>query len=366
MKSKLIICIDGFGKDMISKENTSFLYEFAKKNYFSEFKALFAFTGIEYAFFSGKTPDKSGVWLEFSYSNRSIFNSTILRIASFSRTLRDYLAVFMQKQIGRTWFSGLHNIPSDKIKYFDTSTKQGLWKLDYFQNKDLSFYKWPFFVTKKAGKETIKIVFRYESDKERLERILSTKADVYYTQLMGVDKAVHKFGKKSPEAKAAIRKIDFLLRESVNRFLNENPGGDIILWSDHSFADVKNYINVQRILPKRNDYLCFIAGTTLSFWFKTTKAKKAIKETMKKIPRVKILDRKNAEKYKIPLKREYGDIIFYVSKGNYFFPNFYQRTVEERFKSMHGYPEDKELNGFFISNRKIPKKLKFSEAIKYL
>jgi len=33
---------------------------------------------------------------------------------------------------------------------------------------------------------------------------------------------------------------------------------------------------------------------------------------------------------------------------------------------MHDYPEDKELNGFLISNIKIPKKLNMPQVIKYL
>ena len=37
---KIIICIDGLGKDLVSKENTPFLHDFGKKNYFSELKTL--------------------------------------------------------------------------------------------------------------------------------------------------------------------------------------------------------------------------------------------------------------------------------------------------------------------------------------
>jgi predicted AlkP superfamily pyrophosphatase or phosphodiesterase len=82
---RLIICIDGLGKDLISKEDTPFLYGFAKKNYFVELETLFAFTGIEYSFFSGKTPEEHGIWLEFVRSKNSIFANSLLRFLFFSK-----------------------------------------------------------------------------------------------------------------------------------------------------------------------------------------------------------------------------------------------------------------------------------------
>ena len=73
-----------------------------------------------------------------------------------------------------------------------------------------------------------------------------------------------------------------------------------------------------------------------------------------------------AKKYNIPLLKKYGEIIVFVEKGNYFFPNFYQKNENEKFVSMHGYPDDDEMDGFLISNKKIPKRLKINEVIKFL
>ena len=367
MDHKLIIRIDGLGKDFISEEDTPFLYKFGKENYFAELETLFAFTGLEYSFFSGKSPEKSDVWLEFAKSESSIFKSFLLRFFSFNKKLRDYFAVALQKLNGRTWFSSLHNIPSDKLKFFDTCVKQGLWKLDFFQKRNFVFYKWPFFVVKKNDKEKEKIIFKYEGDRERMGRLAGGgKSDVYYTQLMRVDKVVHKFGKTSEETKQALKNMDKLIEEYVGRFFGENKEGNVFLWSDHGFADIKNYIDIEKVLPKQKDYVYFIAGTTVSFWFKDKKCGDEIKRIFKKIPNVKILDDKTAKKYKIPQSQKYGDLIFYVEKGNYFFPNFYQKSNKEKFVSMHGYPDDKELNGFLISNKKIPDKIKISEALKWI
>jgi predicted AlkP superfamily pyrophosphatase or phosphodiesterase len=360
---KLIICIDGLGKDLISRENTPFLSEFGNKNNLSVLKTFFAFTGIEYSFFIGNTPEENGIWLEFSKSKNSVFNNPLLRFFSFNKKIRTYIGAIIQSLAGRTYISALHNIPSEKLKYFDSSAKQGLWKLPYFQSKNFSFYKWPFLVAKN-GKEKKKIIFKYESDEERLGRLIHEKnKDVYYTQLMSIDKILHKFGKNSREAREALKKIDRIIEKYAKKFLEENKNAEIILWGDHGFADIKKDIDLEKVLPKRKDYLCFIAGTTASFWFKNEEIKREILEILSKIKEGRILDKKTAKKYKIPFEEKYGEIVFYVGKGNYFFPNFYQKKENEKFKAMHGYPDDKELDGFLITNSKkrVNKSLKINE-----
>jgi hypothetical protein len=364
---KLIVCIDGLGKDLVSKENTPFLYEFGKEHYSAELDTFFAFTGLEYSFFSGKSPREIDVWLEFVRSNNSVFDNFLLRFFSFNKKLRDYFGVFLQKIRGRTWLSGLHNIPSDKLKFFDTSVVQGLWKLDFFKSRNFVFYKWPFFVTKKGVLIKEKIIFNYEDDEQRLSRLLEKRgAGIYYTQLLGVDKVVHKFGKKSREVREALKKMDDTIREYVGKFLDGDKEGEVFLWSDHGFSDIENYIDIGALLPKRKDYTYFIAGTTVSFWFGNKDVEEEVRKILGSVRGVQILDDKTSEKYGIPLSRKYGDLVFFVSKGDYFFPNFYQKSLGERFVSMHGYPDNRELNGFLLSNGKIPKRLRMDDVLKYM
>jgi len=364
--AKLIICIDGLGKDLVTKENMPFLYDFGKRNYFGTLETLFAFTGLEYCFFTGKNPEKSRIWLEFCKVDKSIFGNSLLKIFYFNKNLRNYLGALLQLFGKRTYLAGTHNIPKNKLKDFDVSTKDGLWKLGFFQDKSFAFYKWPFFVTKE-GKENKEIIFKYENDDERMTRLLESKdKDLYYTQLMLVDKALHKFGKKNLETKNALRKLDGWLKKHLTEFIKNNKNADIFIWSDHGFSDIKNYIDIGSILPKKKGYNFFIAGTTVSFWFENNNIREEITKIVGKDSRIKILTEKSAKKYKIPLDKRNGDLIIFLEKGDYFFPNFYQKNSNERFIGMHGYPDDKELNGIFISNKKIPKKLKMEEAWGYI
>jgi len=361
--AKLIICVDGLGKDLVNEKDTPFLYKFGRENYQAELETLFAFTGLEYCFFSGENPLKSGIWFEFVKSKNSLFDSSWLRFFSFNKKFRNYVGAFIQLINKRSYVCGLHNIPLDRLKYFDVSVEKGLWNLDFFKGKKFSFYKWPFFITDEKGK----IIFKYEDDDERLERLLGVDGkDIYYTQLMSVDKVVHRYGKNSLEVREVVREINRILERYVNEFLSVK-GNEVFIWSDHGFADVENYINILDYLPDREDYLYFIGGTTAHFWFENLEVREKVLDSLKKIKNVKILDSKKAGKFKIPLDSKYGELIAYVEKGNYFFPNYYQASGEERFVSMHGYPDDRELNGFFMSNRRIDKnRLKMEEVIKVL
>ncbi len=363
MEKILIICIDGLGFDRLNEKNSPFLSKFAKKNSIARLRTFFAFTGIEHSFLSGQSPAESDIWLEFSKED-SIFKSRLLSLFSWNKKLRDYCAVFLQLAHNRGWLSGLHNIPTKFLKYFDTSIKEGLWKLELFRNKNFVLYKWPLFVYSDDGKIKKKIIFKNENDEDRLNRIMEKKDfDLYYTQLLSIDKAMHRYGKHSQEADEVIKKIDDILEKKVSYFLLKNPDAKIVLWSDHGFCDIKKYIDIEKKLPKTKDYIYFLGGTTISFWFFNNRIKKEIEKILKEFKEIKILNKEDAKKYSILLSEKNGELIAYLEKGNYFFPNFYQKTEKEKFKAMHGYPDDKELDGFFINNLKIKKELKLNEVL---
>jgi predicted AlkP superfamily pyrophosphatase or phosphodiesterase len=210
--------------------------------------------------------------------------------------------------------------------------------------------------------------------KGRFKRLIEKKGfEIYYTQLMEIDKTVHKYGKISEKTQEILEKTDKLLGKITEKFLKQNKDSEVIIWSDHGFADIKNYIDVKKILPKRKDYLYFIAGTTVSFWFENENIKKEIEKKISQIKLLKKLTPKIARKYNIPLKEKYGESIYFLEKGNYLFPNFYQKSENEKFKAMHGYPDNSEMDGFILlsseqgkTGKKVKKNLKIKDIIRIL
>ena len=161
--------------------------------------------------------------IEFSKSENSIFKNFILRFLSFNKKIRTYVGAFLQLLNKRTYIAGLHNIPKKKLKYFDSSVKKGLWKFPFFQEKNFVFYKWPFFITKTEKGEKRKIIFNYETDEQRLKRLIEKKdMEIYYTQLMSVDKVIHKFGKQNNETLSVLKKLDETIERFVKKFKEEN------------------------------------------------------------------------------------------------------------------------------------------------
>ena len=85
---------------------------------------------------------------------------------------------------------------------------------------------------------------------------------------------------------------------------------------------------------------------------------------LKTIKQGKILTQRDRIHYQIP-EREYGDLIFLIEPKYLIYPNFYQKS--KPFKAMHGYAPDKaDLDGFLITNKKIPRILTLEQTYKYI
>ena len=353
--SQLIICIDGLGKDLITEEETPFLYNYGKENSLMTLKTFFAFTE-EYSFFSGQNPKQHNKWLEFKRSKDSIFSHFIINLFSFNNKLRNNVAGLVQYFKGRRWVIGTHQIPQDQLINFDSSLTEGLWKLPFFKEKGFVIYKWPLFAVRNKDRSDIGLVLNYEDDAQRLNRLLSVDSDIYCIQIMKMDKTMHKHGKTSSETKFALRETDRLLENTVNKFLKKNPEGKVVLWSDHGFANIDNVINLEHYLPVDREFVHFIAGTTAHFWVDEDQ-RKDILDRISKNDKIKVLTEELAEKYSIPFNEDYGNLVLFVEKGGYFFPNFYQKHKNQKYKGMHGYPDDKEMNGFLLVNKKVDEKI---------
>lgn len=365
-KPKLIVCIDGIMEDMISKETTPFLYNFAKTNTLVRLKTLLAFTGIPFTFFSGKNPDETDIWTEFVYSPKKSPFKFAKPFSFLGNESISYISAFSQYISGRTLLTKIYNIPAGKAGNFDTPTRGNIWKLKFFTNKNFICYKWPFFVKNKNA--TIKF---YEDDNARCKRVvrsIDNKIEIYSLQLLGLDKTAHHYGLHHQETIKKLREIDKVIEGMINSFRKKILNLEIFLWSDHGFVDVKRYVNLQELMPVDKSYIAFYGGTTAQFWFRNENIRESIKKILTKLKCGHILTDKERKKYHIPPSKRQGELIFIINPGYMIFPNYYQRTEKEKFRAMHGYAPDKvNCDGIFLTNKKIEgKTIEMKDALRIM
>lgn len=364
-KKQLIVCLDGLGYDLISETNTPFLFELKESGRLAELETLFAWTGIEFSFFSGKTPDQHNIWFEFIRKDKSLLRYA-RPFSVFGRKAVDIAAILIQLLSGRKQIGKTYNIPFKLLDRFDLSSEKNIWQTYFFNGKRYLCYKWPFWV--RNGKT--RLIWRYEGDNQRMERLfnsLSDEIDVYCSQLVGLDKVIHQYGRDSVKTREKLKEIDELAKEHYNSFLENFPQGEIYYWSDHSFCDIKKYLDIQSMMPKTNDYLAFYGGTHISLWFNNNEIKEKIIGILSQINEGCFLTEEDRINQRIPLGEEHGEVIFAVKPGNLICPNYYQKSKND-FVSMHGY--DTRLfrkHGILASNRKLgEKKVSMDQAVDLL
>jgi hypothetical protein len=351
--TKLIVCLDGLGRSMFSKDNAPFMHEFARKNSMATLKTMFAFTGIEFTFFSGKDPTEHDIWMEFIYSPKTSPFKWQKYLRFLGRRMLSVMTAMRLHASGRM-MTKLYNIPYNAIGNFDAASRKNVWEMGLFDGKKYVCYKWPILV--KSGKK--RIILKYQSDWERCRELVKSisDAELYFVHLVGLDKVAHKHypGK---EVDDKIRELDSMMEWMVGEFQKRSEGLEVYLWSDHGFNAVNEYFDMQSMMPKRKDYISFYGGTTASFWFKSDSARKEVKEKLSKLKFGHIMTDAERKGYMIPSSSKHGEIIFSVDPGTMIFPNYYQKSESEKFRAMHGYATDKcDLDGILITNRKLNKK----------
>ncbi len=356
----LMVCLDSLGYSLLTKENTPYLYELSKELNKARLKTLLAFKGVEQTLFTGQPPTKTNIWMELKYT-KSLFK--YYKYIPLNNKILTYPAILHQLIKKRTNLITLENIPKNLLKEFDVSTTQNIWKTSFFQNKSFICYKWPFFI--KNNKKTIDFFKKTDSQKiKKLIKNIQSNIDLYYIHLTDLDKFIHQNKTNSKETIKKLNQIDNQIKFLIQAF-QKQKNSDIILWSDHSQVNIENLINIQKLMPKSKDYTAFYGGTTVSFWFKNNNIKEEITNILKKTKQGKILTKQDKKHYQIPDTKEYGDLIFLIQPKYLIFPNYYQKT--KPFKAMHGYAPDKaDLDGFIITNKKIPKTLTLEQAYKIL
>ncbi len=357
----LILYLDAMGYRFVSKENTPFLYKFGKENSLLRLKTLLGYTGIENTFITAKWPNETGIWTEFIYK-RNVAGK-ILKFIPLPNSILSYFYAFINYYLyGNTFLTKLHHIPRRFFGKFNSGVKHKIWKRDFFQKRNFVYYGWPFFVVNNK----VNLDFIKRNDEYKVNKFIKSfkeNIEIYFMQLVDLDKTMHEFGTTHENTIKELKKQDEFASIIINEFKKIFENCKIIIWSDHGFVDIREEINIEEKIKNLRNITYFLDSTIARFWFKDKNSKEEVLTVLEKIKQGKILDLKEKDKYNMPLGKEFGEIIFALEPGYLFVPNFYQG--KNGCKGMHGYMPDKaDLDGIFIINKKTDKKeIELNEAL---
>lgn len=350
----LILWIDAFRPDYLSKDYTPFLYKLSQKYWAASIKPSFGFS--QATWFTGLYPEDHGELCIFNNQEKKL--STFL-LNFIPKKFRGHVLNFIRYLNGKDLFIPIINLKQmakfsatrDKYYHHPYEIKT---IFDNFRKNKISYllYYWPLLIINDKTKLTPTKGTDFAKTKRMLKLIKKHNCDVYMFKLSELDTFGHAYGPKSERVKIKLREQDFLVERIVKQFNLEKD--NILIWSDHGMLDVKGLINLEEVCPENEKYLRLIESTTAKFWFKDEEYKKEILSKLKKLKKGHILSKEELKKFKINFKtNENFEEIFLADPEYLICPNVFQ---EKPIKGMHGYDySQKGELAFLISNNRVRK-----------
>jgi len=363
----LIIIIDALGYDLLDQTSFSF-------NLPNEPVRLVPPYGFGEAalMWSGELPEKTGRWNEFKYNpalspfrwTRFLplkpfdilterFSFKVLSLLNFllRRGVRAVSEMLSQMSLLTT-----HKIPFSKLRYF-----LPVHDWETFQLDSLNGHKTLFSELKER-----RITYRYvgypeigkdydvyEKSKETIKKHQLTIS--FFSQLDSIE---HWNGKDSVKVNKKLNELSGFINDLVNIFKENNPGGNIIIFSDHGMIKVEKTVNVESAVKRIDlkdgiDYIAFYDATMARFWFFNEESKMKIIDQLETIEDGRILQSVELKKAGLNFKdKTFGDLIFATRPGVMVSPNYFQGT--KLFQAVHGHcPPSRNEHGFFLTDKDV-------------
>lgn len=352
MVKTIVLMLDAFRKDYITKVNTPFLYELTRKFGIGKLKQPFGFKNAE-GFFTGIHPAKKNQFVYYGYNGKKpFFWSFLLRI--FPDKLAFYGINFLRAISGKKTF-----LPTIKLKYLRPFTpalpnSKTLFKI--LEKEKISYLSYDFPLIIENGKFKLHLSTDNVDDNrfKKFLELLNKNKTFYYFHLWNLDIFGHEFGPESSKLNPILKKQDEMVKKIISNF--ELDKDNILIWSDHGMVSIKNICNLQSRLPKfGKGYLYFLDSTMARFWFFNEKKRKEVLSILQQFSDYgKLLSPADKKKMKIDFKHNfYGEEIFLMNSGILLFPNFFNKKIV---KGMHGYDlSDKNEETIFFINKKSKK-----------
>ena len=366
----VLFVLDAFRYDYITKENTPFLWECRKQG--RNIKHVIPSAGFceRTEIFTGLKPNESGFFTAIGYDPQkstyrdNLFFNIVGKVESFLSifTIRNLSISKIFRKIILKSFRFLtvshklkpYNIPFSFLRYFnltedehDMETKKFVGSASIFEilgKKNKLTYLDSFTSLGKPSNG---------NDSERIKSAIyhsSKKNYIFIPIYIGdIDSNGHKFGPNSKDLGPELKKIDSILKDSVDQFLKVDEKTNFIFLGDHGMTTVKSILDVEKHivslakklrLKKGRDYIYFLDSTILRVWFLTENAKKKYEEVLRKDKYLslngKIINEEICKRNHIPIgDRRYGDLTWWANEGVLIFPDFFH--YQKPYKGMHGY-----------------------------
>jgi len=364
-KNKVVlVLIDALRSDYVTKEDSPFLYNFAKQNkYFKNVTQSRSF--CERAeIFTGLSPRESGYFTAIAYcpEESQYKDIKILEKLTFFEKLfgknrfyngvknRLMRLVTMKKNITMRSYS----IPLKTLKYFNLTE-------DKYDFRDENAFDGKGNIFKDCKNNGLKIYYdsftalnftKSTSDESRLNMVeenINSDFDLFLTYIGVMDSCAHKYGPKSKEQKLELKHLDQRLSIFHKNIISENRDAKFIFLGDHGMADVHTHIDIAKELNRiaaenslklGDDYVYFLDSTIFRVWYLNSNAFGVIDQKLKNNTLLTsngvFVDESIAKKEEIPFPdRRYGDTLWMANLGVLIFPDFFHAV--KPYKGMHGY-----------------------------
>ena len=359
----VLVLLDAFRSDYISKKNTPFLHNLAMNNIFYE-KLIPSFGFCERTeILVGLTPLESECFTAFGfnpsaspyreYKNLFIFLDgveSLLKIKIFSKIIRRLLWIYFR---GKKDSFFPFNIP---LKMLPTLCLTEDGHRNHIENNNLSIYK----IARNVFDEASTSMSKYLNgdDLHRLDQIIeniNSDHDFFPLYISELDVTGHEFGPFSPEVYRSLRKVDSLLKDFYEKLLARSQNLTIVFCGDHGMTKVSKKINILKEISQfeketltSKKFRYFVDSTMCRFWVKNLKNSE-IKSLKEKILQSYseygfFVDRTKYRFHGIPDSDFYGDLIFICHEGILLSPDFFN-SENKHIKGMHGY-EPKNINHY--------------------
>ena len=333
-KNTLIIFIDGFQFDESQRIDA------IARNASTSVTPSIGFSNNIYPeMFCGKNPDAVGYFNEWSPVSNPAKSSAdrFLILFDFLRKFKYLNAFFRIIVLKKLFKKFVGNIP---FKYVHLFSPSGAHDFSSFKDESLlGQYDFEIYDAALCKKSRLK------KNKRDLE-IMSTifEADLsgknVLLSLMELDNISHTCGMWSGKYEKHLRFIDSSLDKLIEKYLGENPGGDIFLFSDHGMTPVKKgaVLNLEERFGDMSEstYRYFLDSTFLRIWCKDEALREKIKIFLSEESSGEVISEAERSTYGVT-NREFADIIFRANEGIMFLPNFFGIRLV---KAMHGYDSE--------------------------